>query len=289
MASLLTRLKSLVPGQGEISPDDPRHPRHAPAEGEPHSAELFTTRRYPLYYLSITKCGCTYLQNLVYYLDHDRLHHDPDHIHDYRGDLVRAGAVADDDIRASKHGFTVVRDPVERFLSLYFDKIWNDKAEDFASVREMLVRDEGIVTGAAASLDDHRENCARFIDWVDRNLNKKTDIPTNRHWLRQNWRLRYARMFRLHALTLDGLDWQLPRFLGDLVADIDAQMKAVKVRNTAFRPYTTDEVLTDETRARINLLYANDRATYDSTAAAWAAIEAGEEGAEIPRLEPKKK
>ncbi len=288
MASLLSRLKSLVPGASGIGPDDPRHPRHAPVEGAPHSAELFTTRRYPLYYLSITKCGCTYLQNLVYHLDHDRMHHDPGNIHDYRGDMVKAGEVPDDTIRASEFGFVVVRDPVERFMSLYFDKIWNDRAGDFSSIREMLVREEGLVTGPSATRADHTANCARFIDWVDRNLNKQTDIPTNRHWLRQNWRLRYARMFRLHALTLDGLDWQLPRFLDPLVPEVAAHMQAVTVRNTAHRPFATDEVLSDETRERINLLYANDRETYDTAAAAWETIRAGDAGAGILRLEPKK-
>jgi Sulfotransferase family len=289
MASLISRLKGLVPGPAEVGPDDPRHPRHALTETGIHSAELFTTRRYPIYYLSITKCGCTYLQNLFYHLDHDALHHDPTNIHDYRGDMVRATDVSDEEILASDYGFVVVRDPVERFMSVYFDKVWDDASEDFPQLRQILKEDEGIVTGPSVTLEQHRENCAKFVEWVDRNLAKQTDFPPNPHWVRQGWRQRYARMFRLHGLTLDGLDWQLPRFLEGAVPDIAEHMKAVTVRNTTFRPFATEEILTPDLRAGINRLYAVDRKTYDRIASAWKQIGDGVEGAKVPRFEPKKK
>jgi len=54
---------------------------------EAKTHKFITTRRHPVYYMAITKCGSTFLKNLFYVLDHDELHPNPDYIHDHPQDL----------------------------------------------------------------------------------------------------------------------------------------------------------------------------------------------------------
>ena len=86
---------------------------------------LFTTRRVPLFYLQITKCGSTFLRNLLYRLDHDTPHEDSARIHAYPQDFLMADVVPPEIITSSPYLFAVVRDPVDRFLSRYSDKLVN--------------------------------------------------------------------------------------------------------------------------------------------------------------------
>ena len=288
MASLLSKLKRILPGQSEIGWDDPRHPRHAYREVDGPVAMLYTTREFPIYFLSIAKCGCTYMQNLFYYLDTGKLHHDPDNIHDYRGDRQRPVGKSIEDIQDEEHAFCITRDPAARFMSNYFDKLWNDESH-FDFLRDAMLREPGVVIGPDISLEQPRSNCMAFINWLDRNIQGQTEVEVNRHWVRQQRRQKQARALHLKALTLDGLNWQLPRLIGDVVPDIAERMAEVKTLNATKKPFTYDQILTPAIRARIGEVYKGDAWVYNKVRTAWDGVAAGDAGAEIPRLLPPEK
>ncbi|MEM9012985.1 MAG: sulfotransferase family 2 domain-containing protein [Pseudomonadota bacterium] len=232
---------------------------------------LFTTRRYPIYYLTITKCGCTYLKNLLYYLDHDHLHEHPEVIHRYADeDMVRPLDVPVAEIRQSPYAFAVVRDPVDRFLSLYFDKIYPDSPQSFRAVRKYLAQNAAIDLTPGLDAAAHTANCHRLIAWLDDNLARRTDMSVNPHWRWQTSRLKRAAEFDLTLLTLKDLDRQLRLLLTPLIPDIAAKMAAVTVRNVSARPVAKEAVLTEALLEEVNTVYARDREVYDDTVATWA-------------------
>jgi hypothetical protein len=231
---------------------------------------LFTTHRYPVYYLAITKCGCTFLKNLFWQLDHGEPHPDADNIHRYEDGIPRATDRSVEDIHASAHAFVVIRDPVDRFLSLYFDKIWGDGPQAFDALRLDLARSEGIALDRGLDAAGHRRNAKLLIDWLERNLRGETARPPNPHWRPQSQRLWHARRLKLRQLTLDGLDWQLPRLLGDIIPDIQARMDAVKARNRTPRPVGRDDLADPALVEAVNRVYAADRRAYDRQSAIWA-------------------
>ncbi|HEU0221602.1 MAG TPA: sulfotransferase family 2 domain-containing protein [Paracoccaceae bacterium] len=241
----------------------------------PKSRMMLTTRRYPVYYLPITKCGCTYLKNLLYFLDHDRPHPAPDRIHEDEGALMRAGDVPPAFIRESRFAFTVLRDPLDRFLSLYFDKIWGEGPGSFPSLRAMLARELGLDLARDLDAEGHRVNCRRLIGWIGANLARETPEPVNPHWRRQSSRLRRARAMAPVPLILDGLDWQLPRFLGPAIPDLAARMQEVTARNAAARPVPAETLATPDLAALVHEVYREDAARVARARADWARRAAG--------------
>ncbi len=237
-------------------------------KGSP-TRRLFTTNRYPVYYMSTTKCGCTFLKNLFYLLDHDEPHPDAVNIHAYPDDLLRATEVPLDTVCESAHAFMVVRDPVDRFFSLYFDKIYRNGPQNFPRIREVLVAQEGLDIRPGIDAGRHRQNCLIMIDWLARNHAGETDMPVNPHWRRQAARIRQGRKMHLTHLTLDGLEWQLPMLLEDVIPDIVGKMAAVTARNRTAPPVAKSDILDEALRDRIIAVYRADRKAHVAASKYW--------------------
>lgn len=237
---------------------------------ERNARRFFTTRRYPIFYLQITKCGCTYLKNLLYYLDHDHPHEAGRFIHDHSNDLIRADGRDPQVIAEARHVFTVLRNPVDRFFSLYFDKIHGAGPQNFGALRRVLAHDIGLDLAPDLTPEGHRANAEALIDWIALNLDDETPEPMNPHWKPQHLRLAKLEGFSAFRMTLDGLDWQLPWFLRGVVPTIENAMAAVKERNVSVRAQLQESVLTPALRARIREVYAQDTENYETARARWA-------------------
>ena len=233
------------------------------------SERMLTTRSYPLYYFAITKCGSTYLKNLLYALDHGDGHHDGDDVHRNDADFLRAGPDDTAKINASPYAFTVLRDPVQRFMSLYFDKIYGDGPNAFHDIRLKLAADIGLDMNRALDVSGHTENCLKFIQWLESNLNGETEYEVNPHWRRQSSRLQRVKTLDLTHLTLEGLDNQLEALLAPLVPDLRAVARKVVARNRTLRPVATSAVVTPELQARIHRVYASDLRNWEKARAYW--------------------
>jgi len=230
---------------------------------------LFSTQKYPIYYLQITKCGCTYLRNLLYHMDHGTAHPAGSGVHNFNQDFVKADFIPAEMIIASPYVFSVVRDPVDRFLSLYFDKIANLKNEKDSAMRNRVVRSAGLELTPDMNLAAHRKNALLTIDWFRRNLRRAEKGKINPHWQRQQERLSRLDGLSPRLLTLDGLPWQLPALLAPLIPDIAAQMAAVRVRNASKKPFSHAEIATPELVERVQHVYAQDLQTYEKVRAEW--------------------
>jgi len=239
-----------------------------PGRGPGPGRFFYTTRRYPLFYLQITKCGCTFLRNLLYYLDHDEIHPDSARIHAHEEDFLKADRIPRRTLRESRYMFAVIRDPVDRFLSLYFDKLVNLENRHDVGMRTRVAKAAGLRLAPDLDLADHRENCLKTLNWFEVNLAGDAGKP-NPHWQRQSLRLKRISELEPHLLTLSGLSWQLPKILDPLIPDIAEKMDAVRVRNESRKPLSRAEIMTPEIAAAVLRVYPEDSETYVRVAARW--------------------
>lgn len=231
---------------------------------------LFSTRKYPeLQYFAITKCGCTFVKNLLWRIDHDSDHDDALRIHRNDRDFPKAGQLGYtmEQIRTMEYSFVILRDPVDRFLSLYFDKILGPGAARFIPLRQVLLDGYGLIPDPS-TLDEHRTNCHILLRWLETNLKGKSELPRDAHWLPQAQRFRIIRSMDLKVILLDDLAARLAVLLSPLIPDIAQLMQGVE-RNTAPRPVPHQALLTDALRDEINTLYARDARAVQTVAAHW--------------------
>lgn len=233
---------------------------------------LFTTRKVPLRYLVIPKCGCTFIKNLLWRLEHGADHAVPLRVHDDDGQFLRADALGltAQDIRAEAHAFTVLRNPVDRFFSLYTDKVIGPGWQKYVPLRKVLTG-YGLDPDAA-DLAAHQSNCDIMIDWLARNLKDEVDLPKEAHWTPQAYRKGLMEAFDLKLLLLNDVAAQLTCLARDIVPDIGDTLKGLEA-NRSPKPVSKGDVLTPELRKKINAVYAADRRLFMAAKRAWDGID----------------
>src|SRR5690554_6581898 len=103
---------------------------------------IFSTFRYKeIQYLVIPKCGCTYIKNFLWKIDFQSDYADPTRVHDEDRVFARASdnSYTAKTIRENPYSFTVLRNLVDRFLSLYFDKVIGEGYRRFVPLKKVLV------------------------------------------------------------------------------------------------------------------------------------------------------
>lgn len=249
-------------------------------DGEPVAAgaghdiahRLFTIRAYPIRYLVIPKCGCTFVKNLLWRLEHGTPHADQLRIHDADEGFLRASALglSREAILAEEHAFTIVRNPVDRFFSLYADKVIGEGHRNFVPLRKVLQESHGLDVEAQTPAE-HSRNCEILADWLERNLREKIDLKPESHWTPQSYRYNVMAHFNLKILVLPDLERQLGLLLGDLVPDLDAVMAEIDQNRTRGR-LVKGEILTPEIRKKVNAVYARDREFFVLARDRWQAL-----------------
>lgn len=239
---------------------------------------ILTTRRYPIYYLPVQKVGCTTLKNLFYLLDRDEFHPDPTRIHQLSEEALvfawREATVAD--IRDSGRGFSTVRNPVDRLLSFYFDKVVGDSRNGLRIVQRALEIDYGVDIDAGENARIHRRNLDGLLDFVIDNMAGRTTLKRDPHWLPQAWVLNKAEDAGLKIIPIEYLGRDLERMLGDMIPDIRALLEATPRFNKSPRPKNVPRsaLVDDALRERVREVYRWDMFAY------WAAREESEARAE---------
>ena len=254
----------------------------APNSDAQQTSRLFSSRKFPIHYLVIPKCGCTFIKNFLWTLENEGVHSDGLRIHDDDSRFLRADelGLSVDDIIKREHAFTVVRNPIDRFFSLYSDKVIGDGHQRFVPLRRVLSENHGLDVNAD-TIDAHRANCDILINWLGRNLEKPQEIDNDSHWTPQVYRQNLMKTFRLKMLMLHKLDEQLPLLLQDIVPETKVIMQG-KERNKTSAGVSRDDVLDKELRSTINEIYAGDRKLFNQTRKLWQ-DRSPTTGAEIPR------
>lgn len=252
------------------------------ARQPPRMESLLSCRALPIRYLVIPKCGCTFVKNLLWKLDHGESYANPPRIHERTRDFARVAQfnLTVDDVRAEEHCFVVLRNPIDRFLSLYFDKVAGEGYRKFVPLRAVLRENHGL-DPAAQTPQDHLRNCHILIDWIEANLSGPNELGRDPHWTPQHFRMETIRAFDMKVLRLNGLDASLSMLLSDIVPDIGEILGHLE-RYTTNSKDMKDKVLDGAIRARINQVYKRDVENYEKLNEAWNSA-APQNGAEIPR------
>ncbi len=231
---------------------------------------LRTASNYPVYYRIITKCGCTFALNVLFHLQYGHLSADPFRVHDQPPVIPLADTTSNTDITDSPYTFIIIRDPVKRFMSLYFDKLYGKprKSEKFG-LGDYFIENHLIDPDAGRDAQKHRDNCIRSIQWIRQNLKGATDQPKNYHWKPQHFKLKQIRRFKFHVLILEDIHFQLGKTLKPLIPNINAIMNAVSVPNQSQKPVKTENVLNDELCQLISDTYRKDTIIHREVSTYW--------------------
>lgn len=245
---------------------------------------LFTDPDGRLFYLVIPKCGCTYVKNILWHLHHGKPHADPKRVHDSDSSFLRASEVVeqDKDVLGSERAFVILRNPVDRFLSLYFDKVVGDGWRHYVPLRQVLIAHYGLNIDASTT-DEHARNCERMVMFLKDNFRDNAHLTPEAHWTRQSDRKNIMRRFDLKVVLTE----DLTRHMTILLANIEGNVATAISRSEQYssaRREVGRTVLDKETRKAINQLYIEDRFLYKNARDAWIKIKDGPEALQqIPR------
>lgn len=248
-----------------------------------HVERLFTTRRSrEILYFPITKCGCTFVKNLLWAIDHKAPHGEPLRVHRDDKLFLRATAhgYSENEIRGKPCAFVILRNPVDRFLSLYFDKVIGAGQFRFIPLRKTLVEGYGLLADPA-SVADHRHNCEVLIRWIARNLGGPSELRRDPHWRPLAERVETIRTLDLKVILLEDMERSVRWLLEPHAPEVAALMRGME-RNATHQPVTRDEVLSPELEAMIAGVYGEDLRLTRKVREHWDAARPAGAGA-IPR------
>jgi len=211
------------------------------------------------------KVGSTFLRNLIWVLDHGSPYSS-----DSRAipEPIPSKDMTREEL-AQEISFFVLRDPVDRFFSLYFDKVLGSEATRFNWIAETLTANRVFHNGPALSIQQHRENCASLAKFIKSRLRGHAKGPINPHWNTQFKRMEAAVKFGLQPLMLDRLEPQLLQIANGRIPGLEAAMAQVKSRNRTPRVVASDEILTPDLYQDIAALYPEDIQLYDLVKTGW--------------------
>ena len=221
---------------------------------------LFSTRLHPqIQYLVIPKCGCTFVKNLLWRIDHQHDHMNPVRVHDDDNAFPRASdhGYSDAQIRQNEYAFTIFRNPVDRFLSLYFDKVAGLGQMRFVPLREVLIKNHQLLPDPVTPRE-HWRNCMILLDWLEMNLHGESELPHDPHWTPQGWRMDVIKKYDLKIIMLAGLEQKLKNLLRPLVPNITELVDGIE-RNHSSKPVSRAQIVDEELDKRISEVYGYDR------------------------------
>ena len=226
--------------------------RQAPAQNSYH---FQISQRFGFKYYQITKCGCSFVKVLINHLDNRASSAPP-----IKEQWASGGAPA----------FVIIRNPIDRFLSLYFDKIFCGSSHIGQS---FLTR--GLVDRDATSIEVHQTNLIQSLGWINATIKGRAYQKPNYHWRLQIKRLHKISNLDVHMLTLDGLSWQLPYLLRNTCPDIATVMQQIGLRNQSPKPFNATQLTSQKLRRQISRIYAADERVYAEVNRHWAEIGTG--------------
>lgn len=218
----------------------------------PSEYELLQSKRYGFFYYKIAKCGSTFVKRVINNLDGAPPRKETDQV------------LWGDDGRVA---FAIVRKPIDRFLSLYFDKLLGGPS---FMAKDFLRR--GLINPNATTLQEHSDNCHRALGWINASINGGSKKKINYHWRPQVRRLYRISNMNVQMLTLDGLSWQLPYILNDTCPQISHVMQVCGKQNVSPKPIHPKELATVSLRRQISRIYAADERVYAEVNRHWAKI-----------------
>ena len=219
---------------------------------------LYRLKDRPVFMMAIAKSGCTYLKHLFYLLDHGENYPSGNKIHKDQSALLKATEDDHETILRTPYKFIVVRDPIARFFSLYFDKIYGQGPNAMHWFRAKVGDDIGLRYERDLGLAGHQENALKLAAWLRLNLNGLTVIERDFHWRPQASRYNHVKGYNPEIVLLSELKPKLTGLLSPIIPDIDEKMDSIPRHNSSQKPCDVSELLSDELEASLRRTYHSD-------------------------------
>jgi Sulfotransferase family len=169
---------------------------------------VVTIPDHPLIYLNVPKAACTTIKNLLYFMQFGQYDAAPLDIHSST-ELVRSRtntpevhATIRKHMGPGRFVFTFVREPGRRAYSCFVEKVLYQKHRSFPHVRSLLTRRYGFDLPSdpeeIGDLDADRVvgGFKSFLRFVRDNVNDRTHMKKDAHWMPQSFIVRnYLREF----------------------------------------------------------------------------------------------
>jgi len=218
---------------------------------------VFFGRALPLAYVLNPKAACTLAMNFVFFANQGYRYFDPIQIHYARAALLRIdGSKTDTRIvdafhRLAPESFSIVRDPLNRFVSGFLSKVFSEDDPLYRPYRDILTSLHDIDLSPEA---DANRSCLAFARW----LASQSDIEAIDPHFRPQWvNLRVQSAYKVGTiLRLEDRPALLAYFSKWIGAD-KAQW-FLSLRFNEHRTHAKDEMLSDELTALVREIYAED-------------------------------
>jgi len=225
---------------------------------EPHELPtLMFGRRHALAYVLNPKAACTLALNFVFYLNNGYRYFDPIQIHYSRRALFRLHA-PELDARAVNayrqllpQSFSIVRDPLKRFVSGFFSKIFSDDDPHALTARDFLTSECGIDLSPEA---DVAQSCLNFAKWA---AAQPDPNQLDRHFKPQWLNLRRDGRFVVDTILRLEDRAAISAFFARWIGAEKAEWFLTFRFNEHIKNQKTD-VVSDELKAIVRKIYAKD-------------------------------
>ena len=216
---------------------------------------LFGPHR-PLCYVLNPKAACTLALHFLFYVNHNYRYFDIAQIHFSRTALFRLqGAeldarVLDAFYRLSPASFSIVRDPLRRFVSAFYEKILIGGDPSYNQFRDLLTSVHNIDLSPEANC---AQSCLSFAKWL---ASQKDQKSIDAHFRPQHINLRVGSRFTVDTiLRLEDRD-ALSVFFSKWIGSEKAKWFLTLKFNV--QTYTIDDFITDELKDVVRAVYAAD-------------------------------
>lgn len=214
-------------------------------------------RSLPLAYVLNPKAACTLAMNFVFFANHGYRYFDPIQIHYARAALLRIdGPKTDTRILDAFHllapeSFSVVRDPLDRFVSGFLSKVFSEDDPVYRPYRDILTSLHDIDLSPEA---DPKRSCLAFARW----LASQSDLGAIDPHFRAQWlNLRMQSAYKVGTiLRLEDRPALLAYFSKWIGADKARWFLSLRLNE--HRVYAKDDVISDELTALVREIYAED-------------------------------
>jgi hypothetical protein len=229
-------------------------------DGEIHQAQELPTIYFggakPLSYVLNPKAACTLILHFLFYANHNYRYYDIARIHSSRTALFRLhGAELDARVlekyyALSPQSFTVVRDPLRRFVSGFHEKILLGGDSDYFEVRDYITSYHDVDLSPEA---DPARSCLAFARWMasDNRL-----LLNDGHFRPQSQNIKAASRFRIDTVLRLEDRAAVEAFFAKWIGAEKARW--FTTLNFNVQKYAIDDFLTDELREIVRHLYAED-------------------------------
>jgi Sulfotransferase family len=228
-------------------------------DGKIHETQELPTilfgRTKALSYVLNPKAACTLALNFLFFVNHNYRYFHFAEIHRANRALFRLhgpdldpNALAEY-FRRSPESFTIVRDPVRRFISGFLSKIFSDDPE-YLSSRDALTSLYGIDLSPEAN---PAQSCLTFAKWIAAQDQKQLDPHFRPQYLNLMVGGRFSVDTILHLEDRDAILAFFTRWIG-----AEKAKWFLSLRFSGQNRCTSDEVITDELKELIGQIYARD-------------------------------